>query len=1033
MAYEEKNRAELSCRWGRGRARWDRGRAPGHGSRLVCCAAVVLSLAVQPGTAQLTAQDEIILDNDEDGTDSTGIWFQVTADDDWGPNVRVTFQNDDFSTYLFGVQVPSTQDYEVFLWWPPSNQLSNKVVAEVKFAEGTKEVRVNQSQNGGQWNSIGIWEFKDKVQVTLKAKGGGRTAADAMRVVAVDTNDPPTAAITSVTPSPALEGASVHLEGDSADSDGTVVAWLWESDLDGEIGATEDVDITTLTVGTHQLSFSAQDDDGAWSEVAADNLVITPLPNQPPTATILSISPNPALPGELVQFDGSGNDSDGVVIAYLWESNLDGEIGTTEDLSLSNLSLGSHTISFSVQDDDLDWSTPATAGLDIQDAPNQPPTASIVSISPSPAVEGDNISFDGSANDTDGSLIAHLWESDLDGQIGNSEDISTSALIVGTHTISYSAQDDDLAWSDPATQTLTVTAVPNQPPTSTIVSISPSPAIEGETVSFDGTASDTDGSIIAHLWVSDIAGEIGTSEDFSTSSLTVGTHTISYSVQDDDLDWSTADVTQVQINEPPNQPPTAAIVSISPSPAVAGQSVSFDGTASDTDGSIIAHLWVSDIAGEIGTSEDFSTSSLTVGTHTISYSVQDDDLDWSTADVTQVQINEPPNQPPTAAIVSISPSPSIVGQSVTINGNAGDSDGTIAEYRWTSSVDGVLGNTEDLSINSLSLGVHTLTFEARDNDDAWSDPAVALHEVEPPPNQPPTATIVSVSPNPAFEGESIDFDGSSDDPDGTVESYRWRSNLDGTLSTEEDFSSAALSIGQHTITFVVEDNDGSSSQTAAILLDVSEEPNEPPTATIVSIDPSTALDGESVSFNGGGNDSDGTIQGYLWESDLDGFLSSEEDFSTPALTVGSHSISFKVRDNDGDWSNTETSTVQIDEVPNQPPNAQILTITPNPAEVNTPVVFDGNGFDSDGNIADYSWESDVDGGLSSSEDFTTSGLSLGVHEISLRVQDDDGDWSARVTRSLEIHPPRQYRVHSDCTQRRRQRAPAQRQPAGHVG
>ena len=942
MAYEEKNRAELSCRWGRGRARWDRGRAPGHGSRLVCCAAVVLSLAVQPGTAQLTAQDEIILDNDEDGTDSTGIWFQVTADDDWGPNVRVTFQNDDFSTYLFGVQVPSTQDYEVFLWWPPSNQLSNKVVAEVKFAEGTKEVRVNQSQNGGQWNSIGIWEFKDKVQVTLKAKGGGRTAADAMRVVAVDTNDPPTAAITSVTPSPALEGASVHLEGDSADSDGTVVAWLWESDLDGEIGATEDVDITTLTVGTHQLSFSAQDDDGAWSEVAADNLVITPLPNQPPTATILSISPNPALPGELVQFDGSGNDSDGVVIAYLWESNLDGEIGTTEDLSLSNLSLGSHTISFSVQDDDLDWSTPATAGLDIQDAPNQPPTASIVSISPSPAVEGDNISFDGSANDTDGSLIAHLWESDLDGQIGNSEDISTSALIVGTHTISYSAQDDDLAWSDPATQTLTVTAVPNQPPTSTIVSISPSPAIEGETVSFDGTASDTDGSIIAHLWVSDIAGEIGTSEDFSTSSLTVGTHTISYSVQDDDLDWSTADVAQVQINEPPNQPPTAAIV-------------------------------------------------------------------------------------------SISPSPSIVGQSVTINGNAGDSDGTIAEYRWTSSVDGVLGNTEDLSINSLSLGVHTLTFEARDNDDAWSDPAVALHEVEPPPNQPPTATIVSVSPNPAFEGESIDFDGSSDDPDGTVESYRWRSNLDGTLSTEEDFSSAALSIGQHTITFVVEDNDGSSSQTAAILLDVSEEPNEPPTATIVSIDPSTALDGESVSFNGGGNDSDGTIQGYLWESDLDGFLSSEEDFSTPALTVGSHSISFKVRDNDGDWSNTETSTVQIDEVPNQPPNAQILTITPNPAEVNTPVVFDGNGFDSDGNIADYSWESDVDGGLSSSEDFTTSGLSLGVHEISLRVQDDDGDWSARVTRSLEIHPPRQYRVHSDCTQRRRQRAPAQRQPAGHVG
>jgi len=53
-----------------------------------------------------------------------------------------------------------------------------------------------------------------------------------------------------------------------------------------------------------------------------------------------------------VLFSGSGSDSDGTVVAYLWESSIDGELSTSEDYSTSELSLGRHTITFRVQDND---------------------------------------------------------------------------------------------------------------------------------------------------------------------------------------------------------------------------------------------------------------------------------------------------------------------------------------------------------------------------------------------------------------------------------------------------------------------------------------------------------------------------------------------------------------------------------------------------------------------------------------------------------------------------------------------------------
>jgi len=101
---------------------------------------------------------------------------------------------------------------------------------------------------------------------------------------------------------------------------------------------------------------------------------------------------------------------------------------------------------------------------------------------------------------------------------------------------------------------------------------------------------------------------------------------------DSDLDWRFQISTRGYSNggEPANNPPTAFIDSISPNPATQGQSISFSGHGTDSDGSIVAYNWRSSIDGQLSSSASFSTSGLSVGTHTIYFKVQDDDGAWST-------------------------------------------------------------------------------------------------------------------------------------------------------------------------------------------------------------------------------------------------------------------------------------------------------------------------------------------------------------------------------------------------------------------
>ena len=186
-----------------------------------------------------------------------------------------------------------------------------------------------------------------------------------------------------------------------------------------------------------------------------------------PQAFIDSISPNPAVYGEdTVRFTGHGIDANGSVVAYEWRSDLDGPLSTDEgfEMPADELTLGTHTITFKVKDDEDHWSKAVTDSLTVR-APNELPMAYILSISPVPAFQDkDNVTFRGHGTDADGSISMHEWASDLDGFLGVDAEITIPAsdLSAGMHTISYRTQDDCGDWSDLVTGSLKVVPEPGQ-------------------------------------------------------------------------------------------------------------------------------------------------------------------------------------------------------------------------------------------------------------------------------------------------------------------------------------------------------------------------------------------------------------------------------------------------------------------------------------------------------------------------------------------------------------------------------------------
>jgi len=94
------------------------------------------------------------------------------------------------------------------------------------------------------------------------------------------------------------------------------------------------------------------------------------------------------------------------------------------------------------------------------------------------------------------------------------------------------------------------------------------------------------------------------------------------------------------------------------------------------------------------------------------------------------------------------------GGNMKLSGRGDDRDGEIDEYRWTSSVDGYLGNGSHLDLSprsNLSLGLHIIELKVMDNDGAWSPPDTMEINV----TSPLISVKVSIPTGDIWEGDTV--------------------------------------------------------------------------------------------------------------------------------------------------------------------------------------------------------------------------------------------------------------------------------------
>ncbi|UCC44915.1 MAG: SBBP repeat-containing protein, partial [Candidatus Zixiibacteriota bacterium] len=184
----------------------------------------------------------------------------------------------------------------------------------------------------------------------------------------------PTAEINSIVPDSTRAGVEVEFSGTGSHAtlgdDLSIITYRWESDIDGLFSDADVCTTSALSIGTHQISFMAQDDLFLWSNVALDTVKITD-PANPPTAVIDSIKPEAVRVGDPVYFGGHGDDQlPGWIEDYMWTSNIDDSVPLSQDSAFDtpNLSPGVHTISFGVKDNEGNWSTPVTGEVYVAEA-----------------------------------------------------------------------------------------------------------------------------------------------------------------------------------------------------------------------------------------------------------------------------------------------------------------------------------------------------------------------------------------------------------------------------------------------------------------------------------------------------------------------------------------------------------------------------------------------------------------------------------------------------------------------------------------
>jgi hypothetical protein len=841
---------------------------------------------------------------------------------------------------------------------------------------------------------------------------------------------------------------STSLTGYGTDVDGTIVSYAWAKisgptagSLTGANAAIANA--TGLVQGIYKYQLTVTDDLGSIGRDTVQVTVNAPV-NIAPVANAgadMSIT----LPTNTVTLNGSGTDADGTISSFAW-TKIGGPVaGSFTNTSSANpvasaLVAGVYEYQLTVTDNN-GATGKDTVLVTVNTAPNIFPVVNAgtdITIT-LPVNTTDLI---GTASDPDGTIATYLWEK-VSGPASGIIMSATNAIAVasdleqGVYQYSLTVTDNEGAIVRD-TVNVTVNPAPNLAPSANagndVTLILPV-----NTTTFNGSATDPDGTIVSYLWIKMAGPAAGDLTNANTagaiaSNLVQGVYQYRLIVTDN-AGATGSDTVEVTVNPAGgNIAPTANagtdVVIVLPV-----NTTTLNGTGTDTDGNIVSYNWVEIAGPSTGTLSNTAianpgVSGLLQGVYQYELTVTDNE--GSTGkDTIQVTVNPANNVAPTAnagADISIT----LPTSSTLLNGSGLDPDGTVDTYAWVKIAGPAAGNltntnTAIASASALVQGIYQYQLTVTDNVGAVGRDTVQV-TVNAAPNLAPVANAganISIT----LPTNSAALNGAGTDTDGTIVAYQWTKIAGpaaGTLANAATANATASGLiqGIYQYTLRVTDNSGATASDT-VQVTVNPAPNVLPVAN-AGPDVTITLPTNTASLNGSGTDTDGNIVSYAWlkiSGPAAGTITNANAAAAIAsgLVAGTYRYQLTVTDNGGAVAR-DTMQLTVNPAPNVAPTANAgvdRTIT---LPVNT-ITLSGSGTDPDGSIASYAWikiSGPVAGTMTNAATPTPAitGLTQGDYQYQLTVTDNSGATgkdTMRVTVNSPVNIPPSAQAGIDLT------------------
>ncbi len=847
--------------------------------------------------------------------------------------------------------------------------------------------------------------------------------------VVLTSNQNPSAAGASVTFAATVSGASPTPTGAVMFYDGT--APLGSGSLDGFGVAT--LPTSTLTLGSHNITavfggdtnhapstsdvLVEQIKNGTTVALIVDNATITY--GSAATFTV-SATGTTTQPTGTVQFlDGSANLISGTLVPVA------GTKVSTLSASVSTLQVGTHSITAAYLGDPANLGNVSNvvtetitkvgtslmlSTLNGDTAFSAPVTLTAAATSNTGGIPTGSITFKDTS--TGGAIVGTASLN-----AAGSASLTLSSLSVGTHSIvaNYAGDGNDFASSSNSVSQqieaiTTVTTLASASATAdagaaVVFTATVSPALTPPSAPLNGTVTFRDGGNILGGAVT-LSGNTAT---YTTSTLTVGTHTITATYNgatDYGSSTSVAYVQQVVLAT------TTATLTAAPLPAVAGKTLVLTGKIASTGAVPSGQVTFKDGTTYIGTGTldatgvaSVSNNTFAAGAHVLTVSFGGDAQNLSATSTLSLNVS----QATTSTVLSSSGTPSVVGLPVTlraaVSGNGATPAGAVTFYQASTALGvGTLdgsGNTS-LVVNFAEVGGYTISaVYAGDTNDLTSTSQPFTQQVQ----KTTTTTTLTSSALTAQQGSSVQFaaqvSSNAATPGGVVLFY------DGTtLIGSATLNAAGLAVfnysslipGQHNITAVFPGDSNNGTSTSAGLPQVI----QPVTSVGLNADRNPASAGATITFTAGVSGAGVVPTGLITFYDGTAILGSAHlnaagvgSIAVSNLPIGVHAVKATYA---GDANNSAGASSVLPVTVNQATTQTLLTLPGSTVSVNASLTLvasvSGTGTVPAGSVTFYDGSSPL-GTVALSQtgiaSFSVASLAIGSHRIKAVYLGDTND------------------------------------------